>query len=219
MSEPIVPGIWAETTPDGQTFAMVRIPLERPAPGASNLAEARKVLDRTARGVMETAYPEGWTAEGERIATLYRETRKSIQAAEEQIRALAAQRESLFTQSGVSGERFDEVDDLQSRAESRKALAEKRLKVVREKAEAHAEALRVALNTSQAKARLLSGSAFERDASVLAAMRKACNAVLPVADSLLEDSLVSRALEDRKGSLNYLPSELADEWLRGATGQ
>jgi hypothetical protein len=70
MSEAIVPGIWAESTNDGQLVATIRVPLNKQAPGASVLGDAQRELDRLARGVLETAAPTGWKAEADRLATL-----------------------------------------------------------------------------------------------------------------------------------------------------
>jgi hypothetical protein len=219
MPEPISPAIWAESDVNGQLYAMVRVPLNKQAPGASSLADARRELDRLARGVLETAFPEGWMEEGDRLAALYRDTGTSIQAAEDQIRALEAERNGLYTASGVTAERFDQIDDLQARAEGRKELAKKRLEVLREKLNEHSRVLLDALNASQARAKIVNGSAFEQDGTVAATLKKACATVAPVADQLLEQMAFHAAFNERKSTLSSLPSEIANEWLLSVTGR
>ena len=219
MPETIMPGIWAESTNDGQLVATIRVPLNKQAPDANFLGDARRELDRLARGVLETATPAGWKVEADRLATLYRETKKGIKSAEDQVKALEAERNGLYTQSGVEAESFDQIDDLQARAEGRVELAKKRLEVLREKLKEHADVLFHAFNSSQARTKILSGAAFVQDGAVLDALKKACTAIAPIADQLMKQTAFDAAFRERKHALPALSSELANEWLLSVTGR
>jgi hypothetical protein len=121
-------------------------------------------------------------------------------------------------QSGVEAESFDQIDDLQARAEGRVELAKKRVDVLRQKIKEHADVLFHAFNSSQARTRILSGAAFEQDGTVLDALKKACTAIAPIADQLMKQTAFDVAFRERKHALPALPSEMASEWLLSVTG-
>ena len=150
---------------------------------------------------------------------MYREIQKGIKNAKDQIEALETERNGLYAQSGVGVESFEQIDDLQARAEGRVELAKKPNEVLRQKIKEHADVLFHAFNSSQARTRILSGSAFEQDGAVLDALKKACTAIAPIADQLMKRTAFDSAFRERKHSLPALPSEKANEWLLSVTGR